>query len=79
MATMTAAVLERQDAAPSRGGSPEVCHLWCCDENVAMCGLDISGERYDLDGEDPDCPLCAIADEEGLPCPVPGCRGDAGG
>ncbi len=60
--------------APSPGDNP-YCHIWCCDKDTALCGADLSGTD-DCDGEDCDiCPPCAAADEDDLPCPVPGCTG----
>lgn len=53
-------------------------HLYCCDENLALCGADLSGTEETGDCDEatcPVCPLCAIADEEGMRCPVPGCTG----
>lgn len=50
-----------------------VKHLSCCDEDVALCGLDISDYEFNDDDDVPICPLCAYVDDEGLPCPVPGC------
>lgn len=43
-------------------------HLFCeCNDDVARCGLDVSGLPYADDDEEADCPLCIIANED--PCP----------
>lgn len=46
-------------------------HLYCCNPDVSLCGLDLEGhdERDFADQEC--CPLCA--DLEDLPC-RPGCQ-----
>lgn len=52
------------DIAQSVG---DVDHLYCCDPDIALCGLDISdvpeGPEYDND-----CPLCRLVRDEGV-CP----------
>lgn len=51
-------------------------HYYCCDENVAMCGLDLKNVPVvDDESDTPECPLCALAREEDAPCPVKGCTG----
>lgn len=45
-----------------RGASnaaPELDHWWCCDEDVAMCGTDISG----MGGFSPRNPRCLVCEE----------------
>jgi hypothetical protein len=79
MTSMTAAVLDRPDSPAASGADDDRCHLYCCNENVALCGTDLTD--YEDDCGDPGhviCPLCALADAEGLRCPVPGCRGGDG-
>lgn len=67
---MSTQVLER----PTRGDADvgPVDHYYCCDEDVALCGADLSGvpegPEYDVI-----CPMCADALEANVPCPVPGC------
>lgn len=54
-------------------------HLVCCDYDLAMCGLYVPSPEYPwCDDEEPTCPLCCYIEDEGLPCPVPGCPGDGG-
>lgn len=58
--------------APS-GDDDALDHLFCCDNQRAWCGVDISATREcpgDCD-EHPDCPLCWLA-EPTLTC---GCEG----
>lgn len=50
-------------------------HLTCCDDNVAMCGLNLEQHDWIWDsGEDDDCVMCAYVCDNNLPCPVPGCN-----
>lgn len=62
---MTAAILP-EEIVTGLGG--DVDHWYCCDPDVAYCGLDLSGVP---DGEEFDemCPLCVLADEAGGFCP----------
>jgi hypothetical protein len=67
----------KPDAAET--AADDICHLWCCDEDIAMCGEDITGHpQCPHDGIENCivCPMCGLAEDEGLPCPVPGCPGD---
>lgn len=49
-------------------------HWYCCNPDVAMCGLDISSAPFVRTDPRRLCPLCDLVDVEGLPCPVPGCQ-----
>jgi hypothetical protein len=51
-----------------------VDHIYCCDEEVSLCGMDISGEPEVEPGTHPTCPLCVWASEACGPCGVPGCQ-----
>lgn len=69
---MTTQVLERPTS--SMTGGVEVDHYFCCVEDVAICGVDLSGWAFVPDDRDaPMCPLCEAAREDKMPCPVPGC------
>lgn len=59
------------DRPAPAGSSADVLHLTCCDDDVAMCGEDVSKHEWADDG--PPCPLCKLVQDEGLPCPVTGC------
>lgn len=67
---MTIDMLTRPATAPS-GSGDEVDHLYCCDRNLAMCGMDLSQvpetEITRL------CRYCDYIETENLPCPSPGC------
>ena len=53
----------------------EVHHFTCCDDDVAMCGQDVSAEPECGPGcTNTSCPLCATLLKDGQPCAVPGCR-----
>jgi hypothetical protein len=76
---MTADILEQATTTPASHDQPDELHYYCCDPDIAMCGANITNcedlgytdtSRYD------ECPMCAHVDDTGLPCPVPGCRGD---
>lgn len=62
-------------APAATGHDDDLHHVTCCDDDIAMCGLDVTDVPWG-DGEgEVLCPLCAIAEEEDLACPVPGCPG----
>jgi hypothetical protein len=50
-------------------------HIICCDDNVAMCGRDVTLDEWSENEENPECPLCTYLWDSGLPCPVAGCKG----
>lgn len=55
----------------------EISHLWCCDEDVAMCSTDISGGvPVAASGtEDPrDCTMCLHEWGTGWTCPACRCN-----
>jgi hypothetical protein len=72
---MSADLLERP-VLPGAGEDDDAMHLFCCDENIAMCGEDLTeDETVDADDVDDDevCPLCQLVEDNHLACPVPGC------
>lgn len=47
-----------------------VNHLTCCDDDVALCGADVSAEPECGPGCDcVPCPLCQLMQDSGIPCP----------
>jgi hypothetical protein len=75
---MSTATLERP--APDVGLSTDVDHLVCCDEDVALCGVDVAGQRVcPEDCGHPTCPMCALMSAEDIPCRDPGCSYRDGG
>jgi hypothetical protein len=57
------------------GDDTDLCHLTCYDDNIAMCGLDVTGHDWIGDNVDlPPCLLCDYIDRENLPCPIAGCQ-----
>ena len=66
---------ETDTAPPGDDGDDGFNHIYCCDENLAMCGKDLTGVR-EVDPEtdpDPVCVACEAAWLAGFPCPVPEC------
>jgi hypothetical protein len=58
--------------------NPDITHYYCCDPNLAMCGLDIANHPWvDDTNPDTDCRLCVYIQDNNLPCPHPTCQ--AGG
>lgn len=80
------AIIDRPETDLSDGsnddGDDGFNHIWHCDENLAMCGKDITGVP-EVDPEtdpDPVCVPCEAAWLAGFPCPAPECpRGQDGG
>lgn len=76
MSAAAASVRDRPEPSGATGPGDGLCHLTCCDPGTAMCGLDVSGYG-DVEDDHENCrlcPLCALTDDEGMPCPVPGCK-----
>jgi hypothetical protein len=73
MTELIMAILPDLDDTSTGDDDPE--HYICCDPDVAMCGISVAGQEW-VDGQpDRTCRLCLYVDDEGLPCPVPGCPG----
>lgn len=52
----------------------ELVHLWCCDNNMSICGLDITDETHMPDAaEDQYCEICDNKDRLNVPCGHPDC------
>jgi hypothetical protein len=49
----------------------------CCDQNLALCGEDVSDVPWADDYDQP-CPLCCFAFEAEERCGHCGCAGDCG-
>lgn len=48
--------------------APSIEHTVCCDQNTALCGLDVTDEPWTRDAPGQrECPGCAAA--AGVPCP----------
>lgn len=61
-----------QDARPVEAPDKAV-HIVCCDPNKAVCGAVVT--KAVPDGTEVDCRLCALADDNDLPCSHPECWG----
>lgn len=58
------------------GGGDTVQHFVCCDDNVALCGQDVTEAGWAPAGDGGTlCPLCMTAIDAGLACPDPRCGG----
>lgn len=58
-----------QPATTGTGGDDELHHAWCCDEDVALCGTDIS-DAETTDGEGwLHCVVCVELEAADVPCP----------
>lgn len=70
---MTTTLTEPDQTRPDADDG-DLVHFWCCDQNVAMCGADISDEPLVPDASAEEvCTLCRIVDDNRWACPVPGC------
>ncbi|MFC9973506.1 hypothetical protein ACFVH6_21690 [Spirillospora sp. NPDC127200] len=60
-------------ASPGAEDDESVEHLYCCDPNRALCGVDITDDEDlgDAETDGPECPLCEVLIDQ--PCGVPGC------
>ncbi|MFC9498878.1 hypothetical protein [Streptomyces sp. NPDC056982] len=47
----------------------KIAHSYCCDENTALCGLELTGTPEVADDEQ-DCVVCVDLDENGTNCPL---------
>ena len=70
---MATDVLTQEQPADLSEDDDDLIHLVCCDNNTALCGVDVSDASWvDGDNECVPCPLCALADESRcLRCGVP--------
>ena len=66
-ACLVAPVRDRNDPG-------DVDHYYCCDDDIALCGADLTGMEYMDRGPDWDCPLCVLVLDADEPCGVPGCK-----
>ncbi|WP_433225542.1 hypothetical protein [Actinomadura formosensis] len=66
------------DTAPPGRGDDDVEHLYCCDPDRSLCGLDISGHEDHTDEPESEevCPWCKALEALGLPC-GPDCKDEA--
>lgn len=70
---MTTATLPAPAGSDRRADNDDVDHLYCCDPDVAICGVDLSGipEGFEFDNL---CRYCAYLERNRLGCPVAACR-----
>jgi hypothetical protein len=68
---MSASLLEPVITDAPSDPDDDLCHLYCCDENLSACGLDLTGEEVSQDDDEPVCVVCE--DLWPLGCPNPDC------
>lgn len=57
-------------------GDDDPVHYFCCNPDVALCGVDLEDIDVDYSTEDPDeCRLCVYSIDEALSCSLSGCPG----
>lgn len=49
-------------------------HIYCCDPDTALCGLDMTGGTNVPDEDPADCFACVVIDEVDVPCHARFCR-----
>ena len=50
----------------------EAVHLYCCDENTALCGVDLANGQP-RPSEEANCPMCMDECDSDRPCPAANC------
>lgn len=74
MSTMTTGTRTRPALPGLDHADEDAIHVTCCDEDIAMCGLDVTDHAViETDDDSKDCRVCRVAADNDLPCPVPGC------
>lgn len=48
-------------------------HIVCCDDDIAICGQDVSQHAWSDGKGTAQCQTCRRMERDGEPCPVPGC------
>lgn len=67
---MVTDLLERPVDDLCRADTDGPVHLFCCDDDVAMCGADVSGETEVTGTPEEDCcEVCVNKQRLDLPCP----------
>lgn len=63
---MSAPTFEVRDeiSATDDGDDDETFHLYCCDEDIALCGADIADALETDGGDDEPCLECLYLEEE---------------
>lgn len=52
------------ELAETTAGDDGIDHVVCCeDENLAMCGKDVTGLEWGSDGTNQSCVVCALMDD----------------
>lgn len=64
---MSTALAEPPTVALPADGSAYTDHVYCCDQDLSLCGLDLTGAAFDYKAEDL-CPVCDALDNAGKPC-----------
>ena len=69
-----ALLLDHPEAVTAPPGGDGLVHICCCDEDLALCGKDVSGLPVTDDSDpDPLCVVCEAVMAGGMPCPAADC------
>lgn len=67
---MSAAPVFLEAPAPLDSGDDNLCHLYCCDENLSLCGADLSTTPIDLNpAPEDECIVCHSIEDTAAACP----------
>lgn len=70
---MTAVTLP-QPAPPMGPTDEDVIHLWCCDPDRSLCGIELTDDvTGDVPPGDEICVVCRVIHDSDLPCGAQGC------
>lgn len=61
------------DAGPHDSDGDGESHLFCCNPDRALCGIDLDEAEYDDATDAPTCVVCADLQAQPVPC-SPTCR-----
>lgn len=59
-------------AGRPRSFDEDLNHFFCCDENLGLCGTDLTEWSFNEDYEI-DCAVCVDLAQAEVPCGAPGC------
>ena len=66
-------MITHPETVPTLTAVHESVHVVCCNPDLGMCGTPVPGDDWVVPTTPVDCKLCAIAEDENLPCGDPEC------